>query len=216
MSFDFARARDTMIESDVRTNDVTDRRLIRAMREVAREDFVPAERRLMAYGGLCTPLGTDRFLLDPRTFAKLAQFAEIGPADRILDVAGGSGYSAAVFSRLAGEVVALESAETLAERAKSLLADRPNVRLVRGDLTKGAPDRAPFDVIFINGGVEEIPPALTDQLGDGGRLLAVRLKGAAGRGLKVTKVGKALSERPLFDATVPLLPGFATAPTFVF
>lgn len=215
MSFDFARARDNMIEGEVRTNDVTDRRLIKAMRDVARENFVPEDKRLLAYGGMSVPLAGGRHLMDPRSFSKMAQAADIAPKDRVLVVACGYGYSAAVFSRLAGEVVALESLEELARRARQLLADRPNVTLVQSDLRKGAPEQAPYDVIFVDGGVEELPASLTAQLAEGGRLLAIRLK-PSGRAWFACKIGGVISERSLFDAAIPLLPGFERAPAFVF
>ena len=216
MTFDFARARENMIENDVRTNDVTDRQLIAALREVARESFVPPEQGAIAYAGLCVPLGADRYLLDARTFSKLVQAAHIAPTDRVLDVGCATGYSSAVLARLGGEIVALESHEGLVAFAVAALADLPNVRVIRGDLRKGAPETAPYDVIFVEGSAEEIPAALTDQLKDGGRLLTVLARGPGGRGRIIARVGKNLSARNLFDATVPLLPGFAKAPTFVF
>lgn len=216
MTFDFARARENMIENDVRTNDVTDRRLIAALREVAREAFVPAASQAIAYAGLCVPLGDDRYLLDARTLSKLIQAARVEPSDRVLDVGCGTGYSSAVLARLAGEVVALESHGGLAAAATAALSGLPNVKVVRGDLGKGSPDKAPYDVIFLGGAVEEVPQALTDQLKDGGRLLTVFVRGPAGRGRIIDRVGKTLSGRNLFDATVPPLPGFAKNPTFVF
>src|SRR5580692_10443689 len=105
---DFTLQRQMMVETQVRPNDVTDTRIHDAMREVPRERFVPAARRAVAYADMTVEVAQGRFLLDPRSFAKLLQLAQIGPEDRVLDVGGATGYSAAVMARLAKSVVALE------------------------------------------------------------------------------------------------------------
>jgi protein-L-isoaspartate(D-aspartate) O-methyltransferase len=216
MTFDFARARENMIENDVRTNDVTDRRLIAALRAVPREAFVSSESLPLAYAGFSVPVGLGRHLMDARSFAKLVQAAAIKPDERVLDVGCATGYASAVLARLAGEVVALESEESFAKVAETALRGVTNVRVVRGDLREGAPGKGPFDVIFINGGVEVLPDQLTQQLKDGGRLLCVALSGPLGRGRVYERVGEVVSSRDLFDARVPVLPGFAKLPSFVF
>lgn len=216
MTFDFARARENMIENDVRTSDVTDRRLIAALREVPREEFVSSESRDLAYAGVCVPVGLGRHLMDARTFAKLAQAARFSGRERVLDIGCATGYASAVFSRLAREVFALESEESFAKVAETALSSRPNVKVVRGDLRTGVPAEAPFDVIFVNGGVERVPDELTRQLGEGGRLLCVALDGPVGRGRIYERDGGIVSWRNLFDARVPLLPGFAKPLSFVF
>ncbi len=127
-----------------------------------------------------------------------------------------TGYSAAVLARLAGEVIALDSSEALLDVAGKALGGLPRVRTVRADLRRGAPEFGPYDVIFVDGGVEDVPLALTAQLKDGGRLLTVVMKGPSGRGRIIVRVGETLSGRNLFDASVPVLPGFVHAPTFVF
>ncbi|MFO1186541.1 MAG: protein-L-isoaspartate O-methyltransferase [Alphaproteobacteria bacterium] len=214
MPFDFARARENMIENDVRTNDVTDRRLIAALRAVPREDFVSSESRELAYAGISVPVGLDRHIMEARAFSKLAQAARIAGSERVLDVGCATGYASAVFSRLAREVVALESEEGLAKVAETALGDLRNVKVARGDLRQGAPASAPFDVIFVNGGVEVIPDGLTQQLAEGGRLLCIALEGKVGRGRIYERDGGVTSWRNLFDARVPLLPGFAKPLSF--
>jgi protein-L-isoaspartate(D-aspartate) O-methyltransferase len=216
MSYDFAAARDNMVENEVRANDVTDKRLIAAMRGVARERFVSEGSQALAYAGAVVPVGEGHHLLDPRSFAKLAQAAELTGSERLLDVGCATGYSAAVFARLAREVFALESNEAFGKAAARALSDLANVRVFQGDLRKGVPAHGPYDVIFIEGAVEELPEALTRQLKPGGRILAIVASGAAGGGRIYQRTGESLSARNLFDARVPPLPGFQRMPIFVF
>src|SRR5262245_112767 len=156
-----------MVESQVRTSDVTDRRIIKAMLEVPREKFVPAALASMAYMDEPVPVGPDngaksRALLAPRTFAKLAQLAQIGPEAVVLDVGCATGYSTAVLASLAKRVVAVEVDPGLAQTARRLLADfgASNASVVEGPLAAGAPAEAPFAVIFVNGAVEVVVPPL--------------------------------------------------------
>ena len=219
MPFDFAQARENMIENDVRTNDVTDRRLISAMRAVPREKFVPVQTRELAYGGLPIAVGHGRYLLDPRSFAKLVQAGELAGSESVLDIGGATGYSAAVLARLANRVVAVEQDEALARAAETNLADlaATNVAIVRASLTAGAPDRGPYDVILLNGMIEQLPGSLTAQLREGGRLLAILAQtGRLGRAMLFVRSAGAVARRAIFDATVPRLPGFEHAKSFVF
>ena len=219
MPLDFAVARENMVENDVRTNDVTDRRLIAAMRAVPREEFVPASQREIAYGGLSVSLGGGRHLLEARCFSKLVQAAEIQAADKVLDIGCGTGYSAVVLGRLAGEVVAVEEDEALAQAAERNVTAQgaANVLVQRGRLSGGAPSQGPFDAILFEGMIEEIPAALISQLKPEGRLLAVIASGGRlGRAMSFVRAGDALSGRALFDASVPPLPGFAKRRAFVF
>ncbi len=207
-----------MIESQLRTNDVTDARLIKAVGEIDRARFVPPHLTSVAYMEACVPLGSGRVLADPRAFAKLAQLAAVRASDRVLDVGCGTGYSAAVLSHLAAEVVALEEDETLARAASANLhaLARRNVEVVHGPLAAGWHGKAPFDVIFVNGAFEIRPDGLLAQLNEGGRLVGVSRSGAAGQGCLYLKHEDALSRRTAFDAQLPLLPGFARMPGFVF
>ena len=161
-------------------------------------------------------LAPGRYLLDPRSFAKLVQLAGIEADDRVLDVGGGTGYSAAVLARLAGEVVALEQDADLVRAASQLLANAVGkVEVVQGGLVEGVKDRAPFDVIFINGAIEQVPDALLGQLAEGGRLVAV-LKDGQSRAWLYLKENGQVGRRPDFDADVPVLAGFKKAMGFVF
>jgi protein-L-isoaspartate(D-aspartate) O-methyltransferase len=131
----------------------------------------------------------------------------------VLDIAGGSGYSAAVWAKLAGEVTALEEDAALARTAQKNLGDA--VTVATGALTAGWVAAAPYDIILLNGACEVIPPAVFQQLKEGGRLLCI-MGAAPGKATLYLRDGDNFSSRALFDAAAPLLPGFARAPAFVF
>lgn len=216
---DYSAARHNMVESQLRTNKVVDERVLAAMGEIPREKFVPATHRGVAYVDEDVPLGAGRYLMEPMVFARLLQEAEIKPTDVILDVGCGTGYSTVVLSRVGDTVVALESEEDLAGQASTLLEEMAgeNTVLVRGPLKEGHAGQAPYDVIVIEGAVEEIPQTLLDQLGDGGRLLAVVVEdGRVGRATVVTNVSGHLGRREVFDANTPVLPEFQKEAGFVF
>ena len=213
-----ASARTLMVEAQVRTNDVTDPRIIDAMSRLPRERFVPENKRHLAYSDACVQLAADRYLLDPRGFSKLAQLAEIGAQDRVLDVACGLGYSTAVFASMAREVVGVEEDEALAAEAVRAMREFGvgRAKIVKGPLTEGGAADAPYDVIFINGAVQIVPPALASQLREGGRLVAIFCEGPIGKAHFCVRHGGGVSHRVAFDATVPLLERFARSRAFVF
>jgi protein-L-isoaspartate(D-aspartate) O-methyltransferase len=215
---DFESARRAMVDSQVRPSDVTRLPIIEAMLWVPRERFTPRAHRPVAYADAQIPLGPRRVLLDARSFAKMLDAAAIAPGELVLDVGCGWGYSAAVLSRLAAAVVALEDLPEAAAAAPELLAGLQvdNVIVETGPLAEGAPGSGPYDVILIEGGVERLPEALTAQLKDGGRLVAIETSGPIGCCMVWTRAGDALSARSAFDATAPVLPGFDVAPAFTF
>ncbi len=213
---DSAQQRANMVATQLRTNDVTDTRLIRAILAVRREDFVPAALVPLAYMEGCIPLGQGRVLLDLRSFGKMAQLAALGPSDRVLDVVCGTGYSTAVLAQLAGHVTGLEQERGLAQIASAHVRGTANAEIACSTMSEGLPAKAPFDVIFLNGAVEHRPDALTEQLADGGRLVCIVTDGAAGHARLFLKEGGAVGERDAFDAQVPVLPGFEKIRSFAF
>ena len=221
---DFQAARRAMVDGQVRTNDVTDFGVIAAMLEIPREVFVPQARAALAYLDRdvviadATATEPARYLMKPMVLARLIQAAAPGPRDRVLVIGTGTGYAAAVMSRLAREVVALEEKEALFQQAKSVLGSlgSHNVTVIHGPLADGAPASAPYDVILIDGGVEAVPDRLCAQLSSHGRLVAIVRSGPLGKGKLFQAVDEKCSGRELFDANAPVLPGFSVAPAFVF
>ncbi|MFG1428453.1 protein-L-isoaspartate O-methyltransferase family protein [Roseixanthobacter glucoisosaccharinicivorans] len=221
---DFAELRRGMVDGQVRANDVTDPRIVSAMLEIPRERFVPSDLKSLAYIDddlVIRPARAGspaRYLVEPMVLAKLLQLADVQPDDLVLDIAVGTGYSAAILGRLAGQVVALDDDAELIAESTAILADLSvaNVAAFQGTLTAGWAPEAPYDVIFINGSVDIVPEALFAQLKEGGRLVTVVGRGGAGRAAVFTKVNGAMSERVVFNAAVPLLAGFEAPPRFTF
>lgn len=216
---DFAAARQTMVDSQIRPNDVTDPDIVRAFLSVPREVFVSSARQGVAYSELEIPTADDRALWIPRDTAKLIKVLEPAPSDVCLVVGAGTGYEAALLSHLCETVIALEDSPEMVDRLNARMAELDIDRVVgvEGILTEGLPDQAPFDLIAICGMVETIPEALTDQLADGGRLAAVvALDSALGRGRVYVRAGDSVSHRDAFDACPPRLPAFDRIKSFVF
>jgi protein-L-isoaspartate(D-aspartate) O-methyltransferase len=214
---DYDAARRAMVDRQVRPSDVTRYAIVDAMLSTPRERFVPRALREVAYADAAIPLGDGRALLEPRTFAKMLEVAEIGAEDLVLDVGCACGYSAVVASRMAAAVVGLEADEAMARQAADLGAqlEAHNLIVEHGTLAAGAPEAGPYDVILVEGGLEIEPSALLAQLKEGGRLVGVWMEGAFGHCRVWTRAGGAVSRRRAFDAAAPLLPGFDSAETFV-
>lgn len=216
---DHAARRLNMVESQLRTNKVTDPRLILAMAEIPRERFLPERLRGVAYVDEDIPLGNGRFLMEPMVAARLIQAASIAPDDVTLEVGTGTGYLTAVLARLATTVISLESDPTLAKSATATLTGLgvDNAVVVTGPLTEGHAKQAPYGVIIVSGAVSSVPPSLLAQLAEGGRLVAVVIgDDGVGRATLVQRLGGITTARAIFDANTPLLPGFERAPSFAF
>lgn len=220
---DFAKARTAMVDCQIRTVDVTDYDVLDAFAAIPREIFVPEGLRPLAYideDMLVSAPGEDpRYVMEAGPLARLVQLADILPTDSVLDVGSATGYSAAILGRLARSVVALESSEALASRARETLHElgAENVAVAIGPLDGGWAATAPYDVILIEGAVEFIPAALNDQLAEGGRIIAVvGSRGLAAKAMIYTRSGGSVSGRPVFNTHVKPLPGFARPPAFVF
>ena len=220
---DFTAARLNMVESQVRPNGITDRRIIAAIESVPREAFVPESRRALAYMDEDVMLDPadraegPRALIEVMAFARMLQHAAIKPSDKVLIVGAETGYGAAVVSQFAGLVVALECDPGLAHKAKANLAGAANVKVLEGPLAAGAPADQPYDVILLEGRAEEVPQALLDQLADDGRLVAVVGERETSHACVYSRSGAAVAVRQVFDASVTALPGLKKKkPAFVF
>lgn len=215
---DFSTARRNMIECQIRPSKVVDEALLASIAAAPRERFLPDALRGVAYVDEDLKLSAERSLMEPAVLARLLQALALTPGDAVLDIASGTGYAAAVMARLAGTVFALESDPDLQATAVGLFGDLAldNIVPVESDLTAGCLECAPFNAILIEGAVDAVPPAILDQLGDGGRLAAIVMGSGIGRATLFRKDGGHLSRRVLFDAHTPVLKEFRDPPAFRF
>ncbi|MCB1365777.1 MAG: protein-L-isoaspartate O-methyltransferase [Rhodobacteraceae bacterium] len=207
---DFAARRNVMVDTQVRPSDVTKFPIIEAMLDVPREIFVPEALREAAYAGNNLDIGGGRVLLEPRTLAKMLDALDISGGELVLDIGPGLGYSTAVVARLAQAVIAVEDDAAMAEEAQALLAQAgaDNAVMHTGPLAEGAAEHGPYDVILVQGGVENLPEPLLAQLKDGGRIACIFMDNALGTVRIGYKAGGAMSWRFEFNAGAPVLPGF--------
>lgn len=213
---DFAERRRMMVDTQIRPSDVTKYPIIEAMLAVPREQFVPDAQREAAYADQNVSLGGSRVLLEPRTLAKMLDALDIQNDELVLDVACGLGYSTAVAARVAQMVIGVEEDEDMAGDAQAMLSEisADNAIVHVGPLADGAAEHGPYDVILVQGGVEELPAPLLAQLKDGGRIAALMMNGALGEVKIGYKSGGRISWRFDFNAAAPVLPGFAAAREF--
>ena len=216
---DFKAARRRMVDSQVRTNDVTDLRLQRALETAPREVFLPAELRDQAYVERELPFAPGRSLMTVRDFAKLAAAAKPQAGELCLTVGAGVGYATAILADLVDLVVAVEGDEALAAAAQENLTTLgvANAAVLASDSAAGAASQGPYDLIFIDGVIEIRPDALLKQLKDGGRLAAILRRNGISRGVIYRRDGDAFACSEKFDARAKtVLPGFEATKSFVF
>ena len=218
---DFENARTTMVDCQIRPNDVTDHRVIDAFMDVPREAFVSAAQRPLAYIDEDLPLssgGSKRYLMEAMSMSKLVQLADIKEDNIVLDIGCGSGYSTAILSKLCNSVVALECDEALAGQATQTLIELgcDNTVVVTGALENGLAKEGPYDAIFIGGAVDAVPEVLLAQLKDGGRLVVVEGTGNAGVAKLYTRDGGVIGANEAFNSSVMPLPGFEREVGFTF
>jgi len=208
----YEQMRQAMVASQLRTTAVNDPRVVAAMGRVARERFVPAAQAPLAYLDTSLPLDNGRAMPSPMVVGRLLTEARVKPTDRALVIGAGSGYSAAVLAELVDSVVALEEDKALADGAPL----PANVSRVVGPLVKGWPKGAPFDLVLFDGAVEQIPPAIIDQLAEGGRLAAPVMEERVSRLSIGRKAGGGFGILSFVDAEAPVLPGFVIERGFSF
>ena len=215
---DYARARLNMVQNQLRPNRVDDPNVLDAMAEVPRERFLPKALRGVAYADEDLPLPDGSWLIEPLVLARLIQAAEVNPSDVVLVIGCTMGYAGAVLARLAGTVILVE-APSVAERVEALLDDLgvDNVVVVESDdPASGHPSQAPFDVILLVGSVPSLPPALLNQIGESGRIVAVIDDGRIGKATLFTKLHGVVGQREVCDAQTPPCPGLRPSPHFSF
>jgi len=208
---DFGLARRAMVDNQLRPEGVTDRGVLAAMGSVERERFVPAEARALAYFDRPLKVAPGRAMMPAAALGRL--MSELAPkaGERALVVGSGTGYSAALLRTIGVEVIALESDASLAAAAS-----KAGVDTVVGDLRKGWAKSAPFDLVLLDGAVEEIPGVIVKQLREGGRLAGAIVDEGVSRLVVGRASGGALGLRSIADAEAEQLPGFERPRAFTF
>lgn len=212
----FASMRAAMVDSQLRTNSVSDPKVVAAMESVAREAFVPADRIGLAYVDVPTPLGNGRSLNAPLMTGRLIIEARVKPTDHVLLIGAATGYAAAVLAKLAEAVVAVESDPALATFATKALETSNNVTVVQSAMTVGYEASAPYDIIMIDGAVEVVPPALWTQLKLGGVMVAAVLDKGVTRLSYGRNIGGQGALSPFAEGEVAVLSEFSTPHSFAF
>lgn len=218
---DFDLARRNMIESQVRTWEVLDDRVLNALERVPRHRFVPEESREWAYIDYQVPLGIGEYMLSPLVEARLIQELRLGPEDRVLEIGTGTGYVTALLAELSGEVRSVEITPGFKVETEQRLAEMgyPDVHVEIGDGSRGWPDHAPYDAILVTGAMPYLPGAFKEQLDEGGRLVAIRDSDPpVQEAVRLTRVGEdAFREDSLFELEgIPHLQGVEKKKEFVF
>ena len=169
----YARDRAFMVERHLKARGIADPLLLAAMGTVPRETFVPEHLQEFAYEDSALPIEAGQTISQPYIVARMLELAEIKPGDKVLEVGAGSGYAAAVMSRMANKVFAIERHEELAKLARARLKrlGYANAEIIIADGTKGLPEEAPFQAIIVSAGGPQVPEALKQQLAIGGRLI---------------------------------------------
>ena len=219
---DLSAMRRTMVDTQLRTYDVTSKRVLDAFETVAREHFVPTVLTQLAYTDQPVTVraltGQSRALVPPMVLARMIQSLELEPGSQVLAVAGGTGYGAAVLAQMGCQVTLMEADDGLADLARAALAKAGAASIVvtSGAFEQGAAAGASFDSILVEGAIETEPKALLAHLQDGGRLVAVMGRGRAGRVVVIQRNGETFGHRSIFDASVPVLEAFLSKPGFQF
>jgi len=211
----FEAMRRTMVATQLRTTGVDDPRVLAAMSAVARERFVPAERRAMAYADAIVPLAGGRGLNPPMTLGLMLREARLRGDERVLVVGAATGYAAAVLARLAATVVAIEESSDLVSFAREVLGDLP-VELIEAPLAAGHRAGAPFDFILVDGAIETLPAELVDQLCERGRIVLARVDSGVSRLCLGQRIAGSVAPACFADASAVRLPGFSPPASFSF
>ena len=218
MAMNFEQARQNMVESQVRPWDVLDARVLEALAQVRREDFVAPEHRRLAFADVCLPLGHGRVMLKPVVEGRILQALNLAPTDEVLEIGTGSGFLTACMARLSAQVTSIDTQAELTTTASGRLANAgiANAHLVTGDPLGGWQPQGKFDAIVVTAAVWQIPPRFLGWLKPGGRLLAIRGQSPAQQAVLLTQTGSGYREDYLFETDLPYLAGAEPPRRFVF
>jgi protein-L-isoaspartate(D-aspartate) O-methyltransferase len=197
-----------MVETQLKSRDIVDRRVLKVMAEIPREKFIPPNLRSQVYNDGPLPIGKGQTISQPLMVALMTQLLELRGGEKVLEIGTGSGYQAAILAKLAQKVYTIERHQKLLESAQKVFNNLglKNIETKYGDGSSGWPKHAPFDAIMVTAAAGRISKKLTDQLAEGGRLVVPVGKGAWQKLKKITKIGKELKEEDFgLCAFVPLV-----------
>ncbi len=208
--------RHAMVASQLRTNAVSDQRILVAMNTLPREAFVPADVRPLAYRDTALPVAGGRAINLPMVTGRLLTEAYLEKNDRVLLIGAAGGYTAAILAQIVADVVAVEVDAALVALAREALAGTSNVTIVEGPLAAGHAEGAPYDVLIVDGAIEHMPEALIAQMKTGGRVVTGLVEGGVIRLASGRKTEGGFGLAPFMDSDCVVLPGFATPQGFKF
>jgi len=212
----YQAARQSMIDSQLRTSGVNEPWVMEAMAALPREDFVSGERGSICYMDRCVPLGEGRLLNPAVATGMMLTESEPRADDSILLVGTGTGYVAALLAARCNALTALEDKPALVKAAKAALESFENITVVSGPLAEGHGATAPYSMIWIDGAIEELPQAIADQLAEGGRVVTGLKDGPVTRLALGIKMRGEIALRSFADCEIAPLPGFAKTEEFAF
>ncbi|MCX7514447.1 protein-L-isoaspartate O-methyltransferase family protein [Frateuria hangzhouensis] len=219
MAMNFEQARQNMVENQVRPWDVLDARVLDALAQVRREEFVPPQYRQLAFADACLPIGHGQVMMKPVIEGRVLQALDLKPTDRVLEIGTGSGFLAACMAQLCAHVTSidLQADFTAAARARLDAAGVANVDLVTGDAINGWQPQESFEAIVVTGAVWQVPPRFLGWLKPGGRLLAIRGESPAQQAVLLTQAGAGgFREEYLFETDLPYMAHAEPPRRFVF
>ncbi|MBX7146153.1 MAG: protein-L-isoaspartate O-methyltransferase [Alphaproteobacteria bacterium] len=207
-----------MIESQLKPNKIIDPKIIDAFSSIPREMFVPSNFRHVAYVDNDIALGYNRYLLEPMVIGQMVQIASLKLTDKVLVVACGYGYTAAVISKLCHKVYALDSERMFLNHAERNFKELNlhNIQTFQGKLTEGCSIYSPYNVIFIEGSIDYLPDSIPQQLEENGKIIYIRRQKNIGRMVIATKINQIVTSQVYFDANVPSIPEFNQEKRFIF
>lgn len=215
----YIQARENMVSGQLLPHKVFLKSILKIMATVPREDFVPRTLTHLCYADEALEVFKNRYLLSPMVFARLVQEANIGKEEKILDIGFGTGYSSLLFGFLCREVIGLESDKSLVARLRNTLSDYGvmNVHPVYGSLEKGWAEEAPYDIVFIEGAVQDIPVTIMDQVKENGRIVAMKgqMSSNLPQALIMTKSADGWTKWCPFEAATPYLKEFVAGERFI-